>query len=199
MATLPPVPNLGDIPAFTASGALPPFLGGDPAVQAKMSPYRTTLVKLVDRFATSNARKNILKGYLDHRAALINLGITGFQWLDGSFLEHIETLENRPPGDIDIVTFVWRPAPYINDHAAWRAVINANMQLFNPAQAKIAFRTDPYFVETQHHPAALIQQTTYWFGLFSHRRVTSLWKGMLTIPLDTTQDDAAALALLATK
>lgn len=112
MATSPTVPSFGDIPPFTSSGALPPFLGGNPAVQAKMSPYSTTLVKLVDRFASSNVRKEILKGYLDHRAALLNLGITGFQWLDGSFLEDIEALESRPPGDIDLVTFVWRPAPF---------------------------------------------------------------------------------------
>jgi hypothetical protein len=199
MATLPTIPSFGDIPPFTSSGALPPFLGGNPAVPAKMSPYGTTLVKLVDRFATSNVRKDILKGYLDHRAALLNLGITGFQWLDGSFLEDIEALESRPPGDIDLVTFVWRPAHLVNDQAAWIAVVNANLDLFNPSQAKVTYKTDPYFVETQHHPRALVEQTTYWFGLFSHRRVTSLWKGMLTIPLDTTQDDAAALALLATK
>ena len=199
MGTSPTISALGDIPPFTPSGSLPPFLGGNPAILASMSPYQTTLVKFVDRFATSVPRKEILAGYLNHRAALLNLGITGFQWLDGSFLEDIEALEKRPPLDVDTVTFVWRPAPFVNDQAAWNAVVSANLQLFSPAQAKVLYRTDPYFVETQHHPASVIQQTAYWFGLFSHRRVTSLWKGMLMIPLDIAQDDAAAITLLATK
>ena len=195
----PTNPSVGDIPSFTTSGALPPFLGGNPAIHATMSPYQTTLLKLVDRFATSIPRKEILSGYLAHRAALLNLGITGFQWLDGSFLEDIEALEGRAPGDMDTVTFVWRPASLVNDQAAWNAVVAANLPLFVPAQAKVQYRTDPYFVETQHHPVAVIQQTAYWFGLFSHQRVTSLWKGMLMIPLDAAQDDGAALTLLATK
>ena len=41
-------------------------------------------------------------------------------------------------------------------------------------------------------PAYLIDQTKYWFGLFSHQRDTFLWKGMLEIPL-TDDTDVAAL------
>jgi hypothetical protein len=199
MAASPVNISMGDIPPFTPSGALPPFLGNDPSVHAGLSPYQTTLTKLVDRFATSPERKKILDGFLKHRAALLSLGIIGFQWLDGSFLEDIETLKNRPPADIDIVTFVWRPQQYVNDQAAWDVLIQQNLGVFDPTMAKATYQTDPYFVDIIFGPQFVIQQTAYWFGLFSHQRVTSLWKGMLMLPLDTHQDDAAAAQLLASK
>jgi len=199
MASVPTMIVPGDIPAFTPSSALPPFLGSDPALSAAMSPYKTSLTKLVERFATTPERKGILQGYLDHRAALLSHGITGFQWLDGSFLEDIEALEGRPPGDIDIVTFVIRPVHLMNDQAAWDTLISGNQQIFAPGQAKATYKTDAYFVDIKFGPGFVIQQTTYWFGLFSHRRITGLWKGILEIPLTTTADDASAIALLSTK
>ncbi|MDA1231040.1 MAG: hypothetical protein O2856_09720 [Planctomycetota bacterium] len=33
--------------------------------------------------------------------------MTGFQWLDGSFLEDIELGDGRPPRDLDVVTVYW--------------------------------------------------------------------------------------------
>ena len=36
----------------------------------------------------------------------MKIGIgSGFQWLDGSFLENVEMTEKRDPGDLDLVTF----------------------------------------------------------------------------------------------
>jgi hypothetical protein len=43
----------------------------------------------------------------------------------------------------------------------------------------------------------IVAQARYWYGLFSHRRVTGEWKGMLEVPLQVTTADAAAEALLA--
>lgn len=195
-----PVPSIaGDIPPFTASSVLPPFTGGNPALAGSISPYRTSLVKLVDRFATSQPRKDILQGYLSHRAALLSLGISGLQWLDGSFLEDIESSEGRAPGDIDVVTFVWRPAHLVSDAAGWTSLLTANLPIFQALEAKKRFNTDAYFVDVSIGPQVLLSQATYWFGLFSHRRVTSLWKGILEVPLAPTSDDSAALALLSTK
>jgi hypothetical protein len=31
--------------------------------------------------------------------------------------------------------------------------------------------------------------TRYWFGLFSHRRATQQWKGMLELPLGSLAED----------
>ena len=50
-----------------------------------------------------------MAGFLDFRALLHSLGInTGFQWLDGSFMENVELLEQRAPKDIDVVTLSYQ-------------------------------------------------------------------------------------------
>lgn len=164
-----------------------------------MSPYRVNLVELVQRFAHSPDRKAILTGYLAHRAYLIGLGVTGIQWLDGSFLEDVEKLESRAPGDIDVISFVVRPPAYQNtNHTAWRGFWMGHMPVFDAQQAKVAYRTDAYFVDVAFGAGYVIRQTAYWFGLFSHKRATGLWKGMLEVPLDSQQDDVAAAQLLLT-
>lgn len=43
----------------------------------------------------------------------------------------------------------------------------------------------------------LVEKTAYWFGLFSHSRVSNLWKGILSVPMNS--DDAAARAILDAK
>jgi hypothetical protein len=61
---------------------------------------------LVTRFATTPERQAIIAGLLAYRHALHATGLVrGFQWLDGSFAEHVEVIEQRPPNDIDVVTF----------------------------------------------------------------------------------------------
>jgi|HubBroStandDraft_4_1064222.scaffolds.fasta_scaffold465272_2 hypothetical protein len=164
-----------------------------------MSPYRVNLVELVQRFAHSPDRRAIFTGFLAHRAYLIGLGVTGIQWLDGSFLEDVENLESRAPGDIDVISFIIRPPAYRNtNHAAWQTFVTGHLPIFNPQQAKTVYRTDAYFVDVAFGPTVVIRQTAYWFGLFSHKRATGLWKGMLEVLLDSQQDDAAASQLLAT-
>lgn len=193
------VTNQNTIPPFTTSGVLPPYIGADPTVQANMSPYRISLVELVQRFAHSPERRVILTGYLAHRAYLIGLGVTGIQWLDGSFLEDVENLESRSPGDIDVISFIVRPPAYQNaNHAAWNAYWMGHLPVFDAQQAKVSYRTDAYFVDVAFGPGFVIKQTAYWFGLFSHKRATGLWKGMLEVPLDSQQDDTAASQLLTT-
>jgi hypothetical protein len=56
----------------------------------------------------------------------------GFQWIDGSFVEDVEKSRGRAPGDVDIVTFAHRPASV----ADFKAFLNQNSMLFDPAQAK---------------------------------------------------------------
>jgi hypothetical protein len=178
---------------------LPPFIGANAAIPAGRSPYVTTLVELIDRFATSQPRKEILEGYLNHRDALLNLGFSGFQWLDGSFLEDIETNEARPPADIDVITMLVPPPAIITNPAPIRAAVAANPSIFVPDQSKLTYRTDARFVDVMRGPESVIRQTAYWFGLFSHRRTDRVWKGMLEIPLNGAENSTAARTLLASR
>ncbi len=183
------------LPAFTQSGVLPPYVGSDPAQAGGRSPYTVSLTQLVNRLGTSRDRRQILRGYLDHREGLIGAGFVGFQWLDGSFAEDIETTQGRPPNDIDVVTFFARPANLLHPND-WSAFVQANSSLLVPSNAKTKFKTDPYFVDIGFAPAFVIEQTAYWLSLFSHQRTTGIWKGMIQVGLDTQQDDVNARQLL---
>jgi hypothetical protein len=182
------------IPSHNESGVLPPFLGNDPAAHAAMAPYRVSLLELVNRFATTQERINILTGFIAYRDALRKIGfLNGFQWVDGSFVESVETTLRRPPSDMDIVTFSYRPAG-CDDAATWMNLVGSRPDLFDPQQSKSRYLCDAYFVDLSlGKPAYLIAQTKYWFGLFSHQRDTLLWKGMLEIPLTNDDSDVAAL------
>jgi hypothetical protein len=159
-----------------------------------MSPYVVTIDELVARFNTSPQRKAILNGLVSFRERLRSLGISGWQWVDGSFLEDIENTRSRPPGDIDIVTFFVRPASITSGD--WNTFVTANLGVFDPAQAKATFKCDAYFVDIAFGPYFVVRQTGYWFGLFSHQKITEVWKGVLEIPLPLVDGDVAARAAL---
>jgi hypothetical protein len=183
------------IPAFdTILNILPPHLG-DPREPAHLSPYVCTVEELCDRFATSAPRKNILEGFLNLRGDMSALGIQGFQWLDGSFLEDIESQEGRSPNDIDVVSFI--SAPHIPIDLF--AIIGPRPELWKPAQTKAKYSVDHYFVPLGSDPSLLIDTAKYWYGLFSHRRADGAWKGMATVDLVHPANDAAARMLLASR
>lgn len=168
------------IPDFTQSGVLPPFIG-TPTDSATMSPYQCSILDFVVKYATTPERTMILKGFLNYRKALIESGVdTGFQWCDGSFVEDVENSRDRPPNDIDLVTF----SPQVENISDF-----LNQNKFE--NAKESFYCDAYFVNLNANPIYLVKQTRYWFGLFSHQRETGLWKGMLEIPLDSDDKQAS--------
>jgi alkanesulfonate monooxygenase SsuD/methylene tetrahydromethanopterin reductase-like flavin-dependent oxidoreductase (luciferase family) len=177
------------LPRFNASMVLPPFTGDEPTAPATMSPYRAQMLEFTQQFATSQPRATILEGLIHYREALRSAGIVdAFQWMDGSFVEDAEQSRGRPPGDIDVVTFGSRPQ--FADAAAFHAWIAAHAELFKPREAKRLYSCDAYFVDLGKRPDLLVDDTRYWFGLFSHQRETALWKGMVQIPLLSDDDQA---------
>lgn len=169
---------------------LPPHLG-DPRQSTDLSPYACTMADLCSRFGTSSRRKEILEGLLNLRADLLSLGIQGFQWLGGSFLEDIEAQEGRDPGDIDVITFSTSPA----DPTELRAKLDLKPELADRMQVKSTFFVDHFWQPLGSKPTLLVNQARYWYGLFSHRR-DRVWKGMLVINLVDKPTDEAARALL---
>lgn len=156
-----------------------------------MAPYRVELIDFAQRFAGSNERVAILKGLTAYRDELRKVGvIAGFQWLDGSFVENCETFRGRAPKDIDLITFAPRPQEYANVND-WREFVHSRPDLFDPETTKREFKCDAYFIDLLVHPIHLINQTRYWFGLFSHQRDTYLWKGMIEVPLSSDDGEVA--------
>lgn len=179
------------IPPFNLSGVLPPYVGTSPAVPAGLSPYDTSIKEMAEALATSAERAKILRGLIALRAKLHALGVTdGYQWCAGSFCEDIEKIEGRNPGDIDVVTFFSRPS-HASDNKVWGALVLANADVFDAAQTKASFQCDAYYVDGNTVLPNVINQVTYWYGLFGHRRSSHMWKGILRVPL--VSDDADAL------
>ncbi|NUP86357.1 MAG: hypothetical protein HUU30_11475 [Burkholderiaceae bacterium] len=143
--------------------------------------------------AGSRERCAILAGLFRYRAALRALGFTrGFQWLDGSFVEDVEAREDRPPNDIDVVTFAHPPDGMLKEQV--QQLLDDHPDLFDHDRCKAGFHCDTSIVNLTTSPEWLVTQTRYWYGLFSHRRGDALWKGMLQLPLES--DDETATALL---
>lgn len=180
------------IPSLTIDGVLPPFTGAEPGGPAHdMSPYSCSALEFCLTFGSTPDRQDILRGWLEHRSRLRGIGwARGFQWIDGSFTEA------KPPQDLDTVLFLHRPSAIANDRPALNALAQANMDLFARDRAKQAFRLDLFFVDLDGSPETIVNLSRYYLGLFSHRRIDFLWKGMVQIRLDTPSDDAAALQAL---
>lgn len=177
------------IPAWTGQGVLPP-VGGADALSFERSPYIVRLTDYVLRFGVTPERQAILDGLFRYRAALHEVGfLSGFQWLDGSFLEQVEQTEGRPPNDIDVVTF-FRLPPGISQEAL---AIKAGA-LLDGDKVRSAFHVDGYFVHLGMDAERLTWQSAYWYGVWSHRR-NQLWKGFVQVDLAPTEDESAAATL----
>ncbi|HQU45724.1 MAG TPA: hypothetical protein PK867_23120 [Pirellulales bacterium] len=174
-------------PSDNILNVLPPHLG-DPTDPAHLSPYPCTMVELCVRFATSAKRRQILHGLLELRKEFFDLGIQGFQWLDGSILEDIEMHEGRDPGDIDVVTYVANP---LNPRDVNDLIVARKPVLFDQNHIKANFSVDHFLVPLGSAPPALVYLSRYWYSLFSHRR-DRVWKGMLAVELVDRSDDTAA-------
>lgn len=170
------------IPAWNQQGLLPPIEVLNPT-SVERSPYRVVLTDVMLRFAISPERRQILRGWLGYRAALHDMGLTdGFQWLDGSFMEQVETLENRPPRDMDVVTFLNLPADFAPTQQQASALDNQ--------AAKQEYRVDSYFVELNLPANELVERSAYWYSIWSHRR-NQVWKGYLEVDLNPSYDQQA--------
>jgi len=116
--------------------------------------------------------------------------ITGFQWLNGSFMEDVETSKRRPPNDLDLITFFGGLSEDEIDN-----ILATFPEFGSPALSKINFHLDHYAIDYTIDPILTIEQTRYWQQLFSHNR-NRVWKGILQLPLNTEIDDRQSLVYL---
>ena len=178
------------IPNFDHNHVLPPYVG-NPTLQNDLSPYKCTILELCYRYSITNERIAILKNFISFRIKMSTYGIvTGFQWLDGSFLENIEVSEKRAPNDLDVVTFSGGFDPTTIDQ------INLLFPEFiNPVLSKTKYKLDHYFVDFMFDPFVTVQYTRYWIQLFTHNR-KGAWKGIVELPINSPTEDHDALTYL---
>ena len=95
---------------------------------------------------------------------------------------------------MDVVTFYRRTADQIGtlraDSSRWQ-----RLQILAKSP-KADFLCDAYLVNMVNPGAALVAQSHYWYGLFSHQRGSLAWKGMLQVNVASADDDEEAGNLL---
>lgn len=180
------LPNINPIPEWNFSGFLPANYEGEP-----LSPYERSLLDVAMRFGNTIERRQLLTGLLDFRAELHNAGLVrGFQWIDGSFVENIEEIENRTPRDIDVVTFFYIPGEHTQE-----SLFQAFPDIFNHQDVKCAHKIDSYFVPlNQVSSETIVSRSIYWNSLWSHNR-DDVWKGYLQLDLANHKDAEARAEL----
>ena len=177
------------IPDWSIHGTLPPIRPGTAATATDRSPYPASPLDLCLRLGHTRERRSILRGLFDLRAELCTAGLAdGFQWIDGSFAEDCEVTRGRPPGDIDVVTFV-----PLGDSMRQRQLLASHRVLFVAQEAKARFQVDHYLVATDHpFDAGQARWVAYWYSMWSHRRDDERWKGFVELSLSDDDGDAAA-------
>ncbi len=180
------------IPEWNISAVLPPIRPGAAGHSPDRSPYKASLSEVVERFAKTPARLEILRGLLNYRAELRKRGIsTGFQWLNGSFMEHKEVLIQEPPNDVDVVTFFNLP-----DGLNETAFLPQVADLFDVQNTKQIYHVDAYpYVLGVSLGETHVTLISYWYSMWSHRR-NGLWKGFVQVDISEDEDNIA-MALMA--
>lgn len=175
--------RIAGLPSWTESGILPPIMPGAAGNCRCRSPYLVSLKDFVQQFGTNLARIAILEGFLQFRGELHKLGLaSGFQWVNGSFVENVELMESRPPNDLDVVTFY--DAPLIEDRCAF---LDQYKQLFDHGYLKVHYNVDGYFFKLGKIDSDKANYIAYWYSLWSHRR-DNAWKGFVQIDLAPAED-----------
>jgi hypothetical protein len=182
------------IPDWTSKAVIPmvrPVRPEEQALPENRSPFEATMTQVVERFALTPERGRLIHNLIEYRKALYAAGITdGFQWINGSFVEDVET-RPRPgkaptPDDIDIVTFYHLPGQQTPE----------TIELFSASATSQRFDIDGYGIQLGLNLTAVdVESITYWYGMWSLRKEDHEPKGFVRVPLDPHNDRDALRAL----
>lgn len=179
------------IPEWNAIGLLPPIRPDQPGHSEDRSPYKVSIETLTDYFSYSEKRIEILEGFLAYRKELYSVGVVnGFQWLDGSFVEKVENIEDRDPRDIDVVTFYDLP-----EGQTQVSLLKQKAELFDHDGIKEKYLVDSYYQTLGNELSNYhVDQISYWYSMWSHRR-NGIWKGFIQVDLSPELDKDAGKLL----
>ena len=118
--------------------------------------------------------------------------MSGYQWVAGSMLEDIETMEGREPNDIDVMTFLAKP----DTPSDLAQLKQSQPHLFVRDQSKQRYQVDPIALPLRSPASTIVPTVRYYYALYTHRR-GRVWKGILQVELEAGGDDSEARNLLA--
>ena len=180
---------LQPVPEWDQDGFLPGITGA-PTEGSAHPPYPVHLTDLVEKFAFSHRREDILKGFLEFRAALHQIGLSaGIQWINGSFVNDKEFQEDKEPGDIDVVTLYVLP-----ENQTQETLVNQYPDLFQSRANKVKYMVDSYFVElSASNLFYMTKSVAFWNNLWHHTE-EGRRKGFLAVDLsDEEEQDAKSI------
>ena len=189
------VANFTSVPDWDTRGLLPPYLE-EAGAMTNRSPYRVSLTNVALRFGNTAARRDLLAGLLDFRAALHGAGLTrGFQWVNGSFVTDIMLIASREPRDVDVATFFHLP-----DGHTPVSFAQEFPELLNRDNNKNRYRTDTLFTVLDNDDMRyMANRFAYYNSLWSHTHKEQtgewLWKGYLELDLSDHEDAVARIVL----
>ncbi|MCE5223883.1 hypothetical protein LLG10_06850 [bacterium] len=177
------------IPKLNNNGFLPPFDLDHPTSHVR-SPYKATLNDISLSFCASGKRQMIFDGFLKFRAKLHEIGLlTGFQWINSSFTQDTELIDNRDPNDIDVVTFFYLPPLTTQE-----LLFSTYPEVFDMNLIKKQYHVHSFYLELNNDSDNLdffVRSITYWYSLWSHNRYGK-WKGFLEVDLSYEQNDVGS-------
>lgn len=176
---------------FNSAGVIPPVADSS-GTNRNRSPYILTIEQFVEMFSYTEERIIILENFLKYRLELYKVGIVdGFQWLNGSFTTDVEITESRPPNDIDVVTFFNLPSG--ETQASFLPKTN---NLLDTNSTKSKYMVDVYpVVLGEKITSYFINDITYWYSMWSHRKSDNMWKGFIQVALDPNNDSTVLRSL----
>ena len=183
-------PRTINIPAWDTEGYLPPLLGHE-TLSRSHPPYPVSLTDLVQRFRVSDRRREILRGFLDFRAKLHQVGLDdGIQWVDGSFVNDKMSQKGEEPGDIDVITLYNVPTGTTQSQLLARfpelfgdPSVNRNKEMYD---------VDSYFVSMNSGSVSYTTKSiAFWNNLWYHTE-QGRRKGFLSVDLAPIEDQIAA-------
>lgn len=182
--------NVNPIPKWNSRGVLPADIEESPKPPYEVttvSPYQVSLSDMIARFSVTQVRRRLLKGLLSFRAELHDAGLEqGFQWIDGSFVENVEETRNRPPGDIDVVTFF-----HIPENETQYSLVERFPNIFSPEYIFENYGIDSHYLPLdKEHLDTIVSLSAYWNSLWSHTE-DNRWKGYLQVDLGSSGDAQA--------
>lgn len=181
--------SIPEVPDWQYDGLLPAVTAVGVELEGR-SPYAVDVLGLVKRFGHTDRRRALLRKFFAFRGELRDCGWhSGFQWLNGSFLEDVERVgHGREPGDIDVVSFLYYSEVFDFEKARHLASSDGHEDV------KARFWIDSYVVNLNGPVDVVLCWAMYWQSLWGHRKLDRMEKGFVRVSIG--DDDGSALALL---